>query len=355
MSLNLYTNSSSFQPNSLNSGSLETAHVGRLSDCDISDIPQISAIDNIVCPGELVTINISGQLNDATHWNIYHNGLLLGSSIGNTYQLTVNDTLEYLVKGAGGCVVKSDGGYISFQLDSIPEVFAGNDTNICIGQTFCLSATGTAINYVWSNGLNNGNSYSPISSHQLIATGTGANGCKNTDTLNIIANQKPIVTYTNGFSNICHNAPPRPVFGGKPIGGSSYYTGVGMYNDIFYPDSAGPGSHPISYVYTTPQGCSASAVDSILVEICPGLNEISTSVYCKAYPNPAQESIIIEAQGLKGAYNIEIMDTKGSVIQRIKSNVPINRINLNTYSPAVYFFRIVQKERILYTGSFVID
>ncbi len=355
MSLNLYTNSSSFQPNSLNSGSLETAHVGRLSDCDISDIPQISAIDNIVCPGELVTINISGQLNDATHWSIYHNGLLLGSSIGNTYQLTVNDTLEYLVKGAGGCVVKSDGGIIGFQLDSIPEVFAGKDTSICTGQSLNIFATGTAVSYVWSNGFTNGTSYSPTYSHQLYVTGTGMNSCTNTDTINITVNQTPYVTYTNGFSKICHNAPPRPVFGGKPIGGLSYYTGVGMYNDIFYPDSAGPGSHPISYVYTTPQGCSASAVDSILVEVCPGFEDLSLNYSCKLYPNPAHESIIIETEGLKGDYSIEIIDNKGSILQNLESNTSINKVQLISYTPAVYYYRIVQEKKILYVGVFIIE
>jgi hypothetical protein len=351
-SANVYTNANSFQPNIVNIGTF-TAHFSLLSDCDLPDTPIVTVSDSIVCPGEQISLNINGQLNDATQWNIYQNNTLLGNTSSNTIQININDTMPILVKGVGGCVVKSDPAILNIAFDSIPIVDAGADTTaVCYGYGLVLNATGNAQSYLWSNGVTNGTAYSPTSNHQLVVTGIGYNGCTNTDTINVVVNPTPIVTYTNGFSSICIDAAPRPVYGGLPAGGD--YSGPGLYNGIFYPDSVGLGTYQIIYQYTDSNGCSAAGIDFILVDPCIGFDEIENKLHYNIYPNPAYDNITFEVMNLIGYYSIAIFDSKGTEVIFTKTNKTINKINISKLSSGTYYFNIIQKDKVKTSGNFIV-
>lgn len=321
-----------FQTTKYTSGTIPTAFLSRLSDCISPSIPTIVSSDSLVCPGQMVTLNISGQLGDATHWGIFSNGALLGTTTNNTFTVYPKDTTQYMVKGMGGCVIKSDARQIIIGTKPAPIVFAGKDTALCDGVFYLLNATGNASTYQWNNGMVNNSFASFSSSTQLIVTATGTNGCTNKDTLNIQVNPLPNVNYTNGFHKICLSDAPRPLFGGIPAGG--YYTGNGVYGGILYPDSTGIGQQIITYYYTNNFGCTASDTSIVLVDPCVGFQEsiLSNQLKISVYPNPANKILFFEIEGKDTDYQLIIYNAQGQKINQQKIQSGINKLNLASYA-----------------------
>jgi len=77
---------------------------------------------------------------------------------------------------------------------ALPTVFAGSDVSICSGQFLTLTATG-ANTYTWSGGINNGIPFLPLNSETYSVIGTTAQGCSNSDTLNVTVNQSPQINF----------------------------------------------------------------------------------------------------------------------------------------------------------------
>ena len=72
------------------------------------------------------------------------------------------------------------------ELNSL-SVSGGPDQEICEGQSTSLFGTG-ASTYTWSNNVVNGVGFLPTATSSYILTGTDANGCIGTDTVNVVVN-----------------------------------------------------------------------------------------------------------------------------------------------------------------------
>jgi hypothetical protein len=67
----------------------------------------------------------------------------------------------------------------------LPSAFAGDDQDICLGETVTLTATG-GVDYEWSNGdLTASSDVTPSSDTEYLVTVTDANACSNTDAVMI--------------------------------------------------------------------------------------------------------------------------------------------------------------------------
>ena len=73
---------------------------------------------------------------------------------------------------------------------------------VCAGNTVTLTATGTATNFVWTNGAINGASHTPTATSVYTVTGNYANGCVNTSTISVIVDPIPVITIT-GANALC--------------------------------------------------------------------------------------------------------------------------------------------------------
>ena len=70
-------------------------------------------------------------------------------------------------------------------VNALPPVNAGADQDVCAGTSVTLSGAG-ASSYVWTNGVSNGVSFVPaLGTVSYTVTGTDANGCQNTDQVNV--------------------------------------------------------------------------------------------------------------------------------------------------------------------------
>lgn len=93
------------------------------------------------------------------------------------------------------------------QIVSLPEVNAGNDTLICLGETIFLSAMSPQIvTYTWNNNVSNGMSYQPsqVGIEVLISTIIDQNSCIDSDTLILAVHEVPSAAFT--YSVDCNSS-----------------------------------------------------------------------------------------------------------------------------------------------------
>lgn len=87
--------------------------------CTDPDVPTLTA-SSPICPGASTTINIGGNLNDATGWVVYNDacgGTVDGGTITNTYVVTPATTTTYYIRGEGGCVTPGACGFITITVE----------------------------------------------------------------------------------------------------------------------------------------------------------------------------------------------------------------------------------------------
>ncbi|MFC1733788.1 T9SS type A sorting domain-containing protein, partial [candidate division KSB1 bacterium] len=119
-------------------------------------------------------------------------------------------------------------------------------------------------NYVY-NGIFNP-AIAGAGSHIITYTYIDTNSCINSDTQTITVYTLPPILF-NPLNPVCETDQAFALSGGIPGGGT--YSGSGVYNNIFIPDSAGSGLHTITYTYTAATGCSNYATQTITVYASP--------------------------------------------------------------------------------------
>lgn len=98
----------------------------------------------------------------------------------------------YVVTGVADQVcLNVASGTQTITVNPLPTVGAGVDQALCAGTTTQLVGSG-AVNYTWTNGVTDGVAFTPpVGSTTYTVTGTDANGCINTDAINIAVTAYP--------------------------------------------------------------------------------------------------------------------------------------------------------------------
>lgn len=95
--------------------------------------------------------------------------------------------------------------------------------------------------------------------------------CQGVVTPSTIIKPVPFVSITSPSTTDFTSSSPPIVLVGNPGGGA--FTGPAVSNNKFYPESAGSGTHTITYTYTNAQGCTGTATRNLTVT--PGGNVFS--------------------------------------------------------------------------------
>lgn len=144
---------------------------------------------------------------------------------------------------------------------------------------------------------------------------TNLNGCDSTVITTLAVNQ-PAVSLTLD-TVICLTQGPLALFGGSPTGGT--WSGTGVSGNQFDPQVTGAGSFILTYSYTDSSGCSNTASDTLIVDVCAGISETNPAGLL-LYPNPAGEVINVwSAKGLTGQALIRIYNHHGQVVETIRT------------------------------------
>ncbi|HEX2395223.1 MAG TPA: immunoglobulin domain-containing protein, partial [Bacteroidales bacterium] len=134
-------------------------------------------------------------------------------------------------------------------------------------------------------------------------TYTYTNGtCTNSATRNIIVSQRPTVSYSGLGSQYCTDDAGVNLTG-NPASVTGLFTGPGITDNgngtaLFEPVMAGLGTHQISYIYTSPEGCADTAISQVQV----GTNVIINGLAAQSCIN--SPDITISATPIGGTYTV---------------------------------------------------
>ena len=97
-------------------------------------------------------------------------------------------TIEYELTNSCGTSVDTK----TFEIFGLPNVSAGLDAAVCIGDSVTLVGSG-ASTYTWDNNVTNAVAFIPTSTLTYKVIGTDVNGCTNTDSIQVTVNDLPNV------------------------------------------------------------------------------------------------------------------------------------------------------------------
>lgn len=151
----------------------------------VNNLPVVTVNARTICTGSSASLTASGA--STYSWS---NG-----SATNPLTISPTATTSYTVTGTStaGCTAIAN---TSVTVNSLPTISSTSST-ICEGLTASLTASGTAVSYVWSNGsVTNPVSVSPSSTTSYTVTGTDANNCISTATGTVTVFPQPDIQFS---------------------------------------------------------------------------------------------------------------------------------------------------------------
>ena len=279
-----------------------------LTVCEIQDLysAQLNSSTGInagndltVCQGDSVTLSGSGGSN--YNWS---------GGINNNTAFVPSNSQDYVLSAlsSNGCIGSDT---LSVNVNILPNVSAGNDLNICQGDTIVLSGSG-ATTYLWDNNVVDGIAFNPTLTQSFVVTGTDANNCENTDTVAVTVNPHSSSTLNEtGLDSVNVNG--------------IWYTQNGQYTQLIL---------------------NAAGCDSIIT-INVSLNFTNTIELpvqsFSIFPNPASSVVNIKADATLLGKTYSIYDLAGKVVLRGKLNAENTSIEVQNLSGGIYLFSLGEK------------
>ncbi|MDA9881335.1 hypothetical protein N9C33_00900, partial [Crocinitomicaceae bacterium] len=175
----------------------------------------VSAIDATVCTGLNGQFTLSGTAGHVVTYNV-NGGANTTATIGGGGSvvvtltgITVDQTLTLVsVTDATNTCSNTVTGNATITVNPLPTVSAGVDQTVCNGVDVTLAGSG-ATSYSWDNGITNNTAFTTSNTTNAAVTttytvtGTDANGCENTDAVDVTVKPTPTV---DAVSNQVHCA-----------------------------------------------------------------------------------------------------------------------------------------------------
>jgi hypothetical protein len=331
------------------------------------------------------------------------NGIQLGvgPSSGNTYAWTpssglnnsntsnptaiptASTTYTLLMSDANGC---SDTAQVVVTVNNNPPIVsAGNDANVCNGDSLYLFANTTAgSTVVWNGTIQNGSNVLPTQSGYQVATATAANGCTSQDslmatilqpttsTLNEVACDEFVLngniylqtgTYTQLLTNTagCDStitlnltinlSPATPVvyvqnevnLSTDVVPGQTYQW-IYCSDLVNVPGATNPTFNPTAnaiYAVVATNNCGSDTSSCTTVSTI-GLAD-NEQPEIEIYPNPNNGHFTILFPKNNGSAKLEVLDLNGRIIFESTLDQQSNELHLETLSSGTYWLRINQQ------------
>lgn len=169
----------------------------------VNPLPDISAgLDEAICDGAQTQLDASGGTFYSWAPGIGLNSVTIANPTANPTASTT-----YIVIGVddNGCQNTDE---VTITVNPLPIADAGADAAICEGEETTLLASG-GVDYSWTPtaGLSDANIANPIASPTVntvyTVSVTDANGCTNTDDIEVVVNAAPDITTSSDQAAIC--------------------------------------------------------------------------------------------------------------------------------------------------------
>jgi len=271
-------------------------------------------------------------------------GNLVSNIENNFYDLTdlaAETTYSFYVQAICGTgFVSAWEGPLSFETDEFPIVVTcPQDMAVCEADESFLLTGGTPAGGVFSgNGVTSGQ-FDPAGAgtgNHTITYTLGEQSCE----FEITVNETPEVTWDWDQESVCIQVASLSLTGGSPAGGT--FSGPGVEGSTFIPQTAGAGTHTLTYTFTTPESCTGTAQVQIVVDECTGI-ATSSQNEVNVFPNPASARIFVEfARAQEGMLQLVIYDMLGNEVLAFEETASGQNIALEVSSlrPGIYFLRV---------------
>ncbi|MBL4592644.1 MAG: SBBP repeat-containing protein [Flavobacteriales bacterium] len=287
-----------------------------------------------VNPLPLSTITSSGPttfcMGDSTTLTATNLGSYNWLPGGDTTQsITVFNSGNYTVDIVDSNLCNNTGTQV-VTVNSLPNINAGFDINVCNGDSIQLTATG-GITYTWNtqSTLTDSTISSPLAFPSVLTNywvvGEDANGCKKTDTIIVAVSISP-------FADMSNSSPNDTLDLDNPNGGDIQFFSTLSTNAVGFVWDFGDGGsdnapNPI-YTYTGPGvytvmliasngGCTDTVYTTITVIQAISIQENIISSLVNVFPNPADNIINITLdKDITKTVGIKIYNSIGEVMKK---------------------------------------
>lgn len=305
-------------------------------------LPLVDAgADTAICKN--TSALLKGKIAQSCVW---HPGKSLNdSTIAKPVASPLTSTTYTLVTtAANGC---SNTDSVKVSILSLPVIGAGADAMVCKNTPVQLVATG-GVSYNWQPGktLTDSTIYNPIANPPVttryIVTGTGVNGCINTDTLKVTIYPLPVLPVTSQQSDTLSCT-------------QDYYAYQWYLNNVSIPNATNKSYKCLSngdyYVSVSDsKGCSINS--AIITVTNVGVEENSNSIQVNVFPNPTTDELMLELN-LKETENVKvsIITVAGQKIvaaELKKMNGTYRQsISLKENANGIYYLQIITDHQII--------
>lgn len=288
-------------------------------------IPVVNAgPDFAVCSGLPATLTATG--NGFLTWTTPNvtNGVAFVPATTATYTVVAT--------GFNNCT-NSD--QVTVTVLALPDVNAGADQTICSGESVTLNGEG-AVSYIWTGGVSNNVAFAPASTATYTVTGTGVNGCENTDQVTVVVNATPVATISV-VNDITLAASPAGMNyqwincasgTDAPNGSTANFTAIAN------------GSYAV--IVTSAEGCSDQSDCEIIDAV--GLDQLTT-IEMSVQPNPTAGELTVNMPSELTA-QAQVFDAQGKLVidNAAVSNGSV--LNLSNMTTGVYMVRITAADSV---------
>jgi hypothetical protein len=249
-----------------------------------------------LCTGDSAILNATGY--PGIQWS--------GGISNNTPFLPIQT--QYFIASASNSNGCSDADTVTVFVNSLPQLNAGPDQQICFGEEAILSGTGGIFMY-WNNGVADSIPFIPFTTTTYILTGASPEGCLSTDTLTVFVNEA-----TSSTLNIS-------AIDSYTLNGQTYTTS-GSYTQVL----------------TNAAGCDSLLTINLTLDFT-GLEE-NVNVNWKLYPNPASDYTTLAIKEALMGSAIVLYDAFGR--EMLKSTVYSQEtiIDLHHIPTGLYFVQV---------------
>ncbi|MDB5281939.1 MAG: hypothetical protein JWO06_1014 [Bacteroidota bacterium] len=238
---------------------------------------------------------------------------------------------------------------------STPTAIMGPDS-ACAGTSnlYLVSPVSGASSYTWTlpgtwTGSSSSDSITALvsTSGDVMVTTNGTCGSSVAQSLSVVINPAPNVTFNFTQNPICNTA-TITLTGGSPAGGT--YSGQGVSGNTFDASTVALGNYEITYSYTSVAGCTG--VDSAVadVTVCTGISNISSS-YMALYPNPFGNELVVAINGSVVGGQLVLTDAVGREVARAycDNNSSIVKINTASMTNGAYLLQLIADGKTIST------
>lgn len=308
---------------------------------NVNAAPMVSvgASPTDICAGSSTTLTANGSGIASFAWS---------GTTATTSSVTVNPTATtpytVTVTGSNGCTAS---GSVTVNVHALPNVTLNLiEDNACTDVNSVLLTGGYPTGGIYSctspNVVFGGNTIHPPivgpGTWNITYTVTDMYGCSGSATDMFTVNPVPAVMFNNIPGPVTTNSTPIDLNNVvMPGGGEFSGPGITPGSSILDFESAGVGTHMLTYTYTHPiTGCSASQIQYITVFGSVGIDDVTATVDAIVmYPNPAIDYLKLDGIS-EEIINMQIVDLMGKVVYSTPVNTKDMTIMVAEFHPGIY-------------------